>query len=119
MRSSAVVLAIVTMISVWSCVDELAPIAPSRQSLSDPSIMPVVTFTLPGRAAVGPFHLYNNGDFSDRPHFIIQFNKYIDETMIEPGMITVWLSAARSRTHMGIRGESTVQHVRYFRHFRV
>jgi len=48
-------------------------------SLTDPNIMPQVIFTSPAPNSVGPFEdIFNGGDGYYYPHFIIQFNKLVN-----------------------------------------
>jgi hypothetical protein len=57
-------------------------------NLSDPSIKPVVIFTLPANNGVGPFDIYNRGDGAARPSFVVQFNKLMSSYAIKTGAIT-------------------------------
>jgi len=68
--------------ALWlaACKDEITNITYERGSLTDPAIMPQVIFTFPAPNAVGPFEdIFNSGDGYYYPHFIIQFNKLIND----------------------------------------
>ena len=59
------------------------------ESLSDPSIMPDVVFTLPTNGSSGPFNnVYNSGPGWNEPHFIVKFNKYINVASIKQSSIS-------------------------------
>jgi len=63
--------------------------ADDRQSLSDSTISPRVIFTSPSHGTSGPFQLYNYGPGSQRPHFVIQFNKFISTYSIGPNTVRI------------------------------
>ncbi len=50
--------------------------------LSNPAIQPKVIFTNPDNGGIGPFNIYNRGDGSVKPHFVIRFNKLIDRSTV-------------------------------------
>ncbi|HEY9167847.1 MAG TPA: Ig-like domain-containing protein [Candidatus Kryptonia bacterium] len=57
-------------------------------SLSDPSVKPAVIFTLPANGGTGPFNVFNPGDGTARPSFVVQFNKLMNTYAIKTGAIT-------------------------------
>jgi len=61
--------------------------ASDQGSLSDPDIKPAVIFTLPGNNAVGPFEIYNPGNGTTRPSFVVQFNKLMSTYSFVSGSI--------------------------------
>jgi hypothetical protein len=73
------------------CKDEIITnnIVYENSDLTNPSIMPEVIFTLPANNAAGPFQVYNTGDGSSLPHFVVQFNKLISRFAFSPGVVTI------------------------------
>ncbi len=43
--------------------------------LTNPSILPRISSTVPSGGTVGPFKLYNRGEGNYKPHFVLVFNK--------------------------------------------
>ena len=86
----AFLLALGTMVSLMGCNEETTIVSNSsgRESLSDPRVMPMVVATIPQNYGVGPFNVYNRGDNIDKPHFSVQFNKYINSSEVGPEVVT-------------------------------
>src|SRR2546426_2995352 len=65
----------VALLCIWICAcsgpsGPMGPNGAGYESLNDPHIQPVVVFTDPTGASIGPFDSYNQ--------FQIRFNKYMD-----------------------------------------
>lgn len=61
-----------------------------RGSLVDPNIQPRVISTYPPANGAGPFHVYDPGDGSSNPHFVLVFNKLVSRTLLrEEGKVIV------------------------------
>ncbi len=68
--------------------DSLVQPENGRESLSNPSIMPQVVSTVPPNYATGPFKIYAPGPTSGEPHFIVQFNKYMNVASVKELTVT-------------------------------
>jgi len=61
-----------------NCTQNSNPTSGSSGDLSNPAIKPLVIFTLPGNNAVGPFDIYTPSSGSNKPSFVVQFNKLMN-----------------------------------------
>ena len=87
-RAAIVLLAALSFHSCDKKADSLVQPENGRESLSNPSIKPQVVSTVPSNHATGPFKIYAPGPTSNEPHFIVQFNKYMNVASIKELTVT-------------------------------
>ncbi len=86
-RSLVVFFLFITIASSGCEEDNDAPATSSDdESLIDPAIQPRIISTYPPANGVGPFRVYNQGDGSSLPHFVVQFNKLMDRNLVRDGI---------------------------------
>ncbi|MBL1214565.1 MAG: hypothetical protein HND52_14510 [Ignavibacteriae bacterium] len=78
--SKGLLLKILALLILISCADEITNVNnySVEEALTDPSVMPVVTYTSPNNNAVGPFDNYMIVERTPKAKFLIQLNKLID-----------------------------------------
>ena len=83
-RSLSMMLAVFSIILEFNACKEVQNVVGpgGRGSLTDPSVAPVILFSLPGNGAVGPFPVYTQLQ-SSLPHFVVQFNKLMDVSTMD------------------------------------
>src|SRR3990172_5234579 len=87
-RAAIVLLAALSFHSCDKQADSLVQPENGRESLSNPSIKPQVVSTVPSNHATGPFKIYAPGPTSNEPHFVVQFNKYMNLASIKELTVT-------------------------------
>ena len=84
-------IALLTFFSFSGCTKE-GPAGPQGppggEDLTNPAVQPKVIFTYPSTTATGPFDIYNRGEGSSKPHFVVRFNKLMSVHSLLPGKVT-------------------------------
>jgi Bacterial Ig-like domain len=83
-----IVFAFASVFIVGCSKDNNNPAASDQGSLTDSSVQPQLISTTPADNSIGPFNLFQPGNGSQKPYFVLQFNKLMDPSSIKPGSIT-------------------------------